>query len=396
MRGNRAIMARQRVAAGSLPLSGGRRPPLTPHSVLILTFSHQRSQHAKNQAGRYAAGRRRQAAGEQKQPLHRRNAQTAAFGGQLHQGFVDQGLTDIPQEARNTRQGAGPAQKQDMQQGLSPAIAANLVQVQGVGIAVHHTGQQEQGQLHQGVVHHIQHRAVGGQGVVLPQQGQRRRAHQDKADLGQGGAGQNILEVVGEHGDGRAQHHGHRAQRQQQDAPPVLAGEKVRRDDQGAEDACLGEDAGQQGAGRGRGHRVGLGQPDVQREHARLGRKAEEDAQRRRPQLGAVRHPGAEAGQVGDDQGAGKAVQQEQAHQGHKAAQHRDGQIGLSRVQGVGGLLLHHPGIGTEAHQLEEQEGGVQVRRQEHAHGEAQAQQEEKVVAPQMVVAPEILGRQQG
>ena len=176
----------------------------------------------------------------------------------------------------------------------------------------------------------------------------------------------------------------------------MLAGEKVRRDDQGTEDARLGEDAGQQGAGRGRGHRVGLGQPDVQREHARLGRKAEEDAQRRRPQLGAVRHPGAGAGQVGDDQGAGKAVQQEQAHQGHKAAQHRDGQIGLSRVQGVGGLLLHHPGIGAEAHQFEEQEGGVQVRRQEHAHGEAQAQQEEEVVAPQMVVAPEILGRQQG
>ena len=31
---------------------------------------------------------------------------------------------------------------------------------------------------------------------------------------------------------------------------------------------------------------------------------------------------------------------------GHKAAQHRNGQIGLSRVQGIGGLLLHHPGIG--------------------------------------------------
>ena len=82
---------------------------------------------------------------------------------------MDQGLADIPQEARDTRQGAGPAQKQDMQQGLAPAEAPDLVQVQGVGVAVHHAGQQKQGQLHQGVVHHIQHRAVGGQGVVLPQ-----------------------------------------------------------------------------------------------------------------------------------------------------------------------------------------------------------------------------------
>ena len=207
---------------------------------------------------------------------------------------------------------------------------------------------------------------------------------------------QNILEVVGEYGDSRAQHHGHRPQHQQQNTPPVLTGEDVRRDDQGAEDARLGEDAGQQGAGRGRGHRVGLGQPDVQREHARLGRKAEEDAQRRRPQLGAVRHPGAEAGQVGDDQGARQPVQQEQAHQGHKAAQHRNGQVGFAGVQSVRRFLLHHPGVGAEAHELEEQEGGIQVRRQEHAHGEAQAQQEEEVVPPQMVVAPEILGRQQG
>lgn len=92
---------------------------------------------------------------------------------------MDQGLADIPQEARDTRQGAGPAQKQDMQQGLAPAEAPDLVQVQGVGVAVYHAGQQKQGQLHQGVVHHIQHRAVGGQGVVLPQQGQGRRARQD-------------------------------------------------------------------------------------------------------------------------------------------------------------------------------------------------------------------------
>ena len=309
---------------------------------------------------------------------------------------MNQGFADIAQKARNTCQRTGTAQEQTVQQGLSPAIAANLVQVQGVGIAVHHTGQQEQGQLYQGVVHHVQHRTVGSQGIVLPQQGQGRRSHQDKADLGQGGAGQNILEVVGKHGDSRAQHHGHRPQHQQQNTPPVLTGEDVRRDDQGAEDARLGEDAGQQGTGRSRGHRVGLGQPDMQGKHARLGRKAEQDAQGRRPQLPPVRYHGAGVRQLGDDQGARQPVQQKQAHQGHKTAQHRNGQVGFAGVQSVRRFLLHHPGVGAEAHELEEQEGGIQVRRQEYTQGKAQTQQEEKVVAPQVVVAPEILGRQQG
>ena len=84
-------MARQRVAAGSLPLSGGRRPLLTPHSVLILTFSRQRSQHAKNQAGRYAAGRCRQAAGK-------RTGQSALVHGILHLDGMDHADNSPEQE----------------------------------------------------------------------------------------------------------------------------------------------------------------------------------------------------------------------------------------------------------------------------------------------------------
>ena len=89
MRAECAIATRSRLASGKLPPhppsggasgtfpQGGRHPTASPHSILILTFPHQRGQHAKNQAGRYAAGRRRQAAGE-------RTGQTALVHGVLH------------------------------------------------------------------------------------------------------------------------------------------------------------------------------------------------------------------------------------------------------------------------------------------------------------------------
>ena len=89
-------------------------------------------------------------------------------------------------------------------------------------------------------------------------------------------------------------------------------------------------------------------------------------------------------------------LEQEQPHQRHKTAQNSDGQIGLSGLQRLRRLLLHYPYIGAEAHKLEEQEGGLEVRRQEHAQRKAQANEEEEIVPPQVVMAPEILGRQHG
>ena len=133
----------------------------------------------------------------------------------------------------------------------------------------------------------------------------------------------------------------------------------------------------------------------MHREQARLGGKAEQDAQRGGPQPAAL-HGGHGVVQLRDHQRAGGVIQQEQAHQRHQTAQHRDGQVGLTGVHGVGGLLLHHPHIGAEGHRLEEQEGGIQVGGQEHARREAQADQEEEIVPLQMVVTVEILGTQQG
>ena len=230
---------------------------------------------------------------------------------------------------------------------------------------------------------------------MLAQQAQHGRTHGDKADLGQGGAGQNVLEVGGEHRQHRAQHHGDGAQHKQQHAPAVVARQHLAGQQQYAEDAGLGQYAAQQGGGRGRGHRVGLGKPDMHREQARLGGKAEQDAQRGGPQAAAL-HGGHGVVQLRDHQRAGGVIQQEQAHQRYQTAQHRNGQVGLTGVHGVGGLLLHHPHIGAEGHQLEEQEGGIQVGGQEHARREAQADQEEEIVPFQVMVSMEILRAQQG
>ena len=338
----------------------------------------------------------RQSAGQQEQPLHRRDGGAAGLHRQLYHSLVDQRFADVAQKAGDTGQGAGSAQEQPVEQGLAPPEATDAVQIQLVGVVIHHTGKEKEGQLHQRVVQHIQHRTVGGQCVVLPQQGQHGHAHQNEPDLGQGGAGQNVLEVGGERRHHGAQHHGDAAQYQHQNAPAAAARQQVDGDDQNTENTRLSQHTRQQSAGGGRGHRVGLGQPDVQREYARLGGEAEEHAQSRPPQGRAVRHGGAGILQLRQHQCPRQMLEQEQAHQRHQTAQNGDGQIGLSGLQRLRRLLLHHPHIGTEAHKLEEQEGGLEIRRQEHAQRKAQANEEEEIVPPQMTMAPEILGRQHG
>ena len=57
------------------------------------------------------------------------------------------------------------------------------------------------------MVEHVQHRAFGGQGVVFAKQALHADAHQDKADLAHGGAGQGALQVDGHQGQQRADAH---------------------------------------------------------------------------------------------------------------------------------------------------------------------------------------------
>ena len=111
--------------------------------------------------------RRRQTAGEEEQPLHRRNRPQVAMVCVLHNGLMHQRLADIAAETGDTCQRASAAEENHMEQGLSATETANVVQVEGVGVIIHHTGEEEEHQLHQRVVHHVQHRAVGSQGVLL-------------------------------------------------------------------------------------------------------------------------------------------------------------------------------------------------------------------------------------
>ena len=281
-----------------------------------------------------------------------------------------------------------------MQQRLAPSEALDLIEIQRMGIVIDHTGEQEQRQLHQRMVHHVQHCAVGGQCVVLAQQADHGDAHGDKADLGQGGAGQNILEIGGEHRQHRAQHHGNGAQHQQQHTPCTVAGEHLAGQQQDAEDTGFGQHTAEEGRCRSRRYRMGFGQPDMQGEQTGLGGEAKQDAHRSGPQTAGLRG-GAGFVQLRDHQRAGDVVQKEQAHQRHQTAQHRNGQVGFAGVHGVGSLLLHHPDIGAEGHQFKEQEGGVQVGGQKHACRKAQANQEEEVIPLELVVPMEVLGTQQ-
>ena len=99
--------------------------------------------------------RRRQTAGEEEQPLHRRDRPQMAVVCVLHNGLMHQRLADIAAETGDTCQRTSAAEENHVEQGLSATKAANVVKVEGVGVIIHHTGKEEEHQLHQGVVHHV-------------------------------------------------------------------------------------------------------------------------------------------------------------------------------------------------------------------------------------------------
>ena len=153
-----------------------------------------------------------------------------------------------------------------MQHRLATTEAPNIIQVQLMQVHENHTSRHEQAQLNQGVVHHVHNAAVGGQRSFLTQQHHHGKPYGNEADLAHGGAGQRTLQVNGEQRQHSAQEHGDHGEHQQRIAEGRIAGHQPGADHNQAENAGLGQNAGQQGTGRGRSHRVCLGQPDVQRE----------------------------------------------------------------------------------------------------------------------------------
>ena len=161
---------------------------------------------------------RRQPASKEEKDLHQTVVACSGTDGfqmvdVLHNALMEQGLADIAGKARHTGNGRRTHHEYGPQPGLVVSgKATDLVEVQGVAAQVHHAGGHKQHQLDEGVVHHMEHRAPGGQGILLPQQALHGHTHQDKADLGHGGAGQGPLEVDGKYRQNGAAQHGHHAQ----------------------------------------------------------------------------------------------------------------------------------------------------------------------------------------
>ena len=116
------------------------------------------------------------------------------------------------------------------------------------------------------------------------------------------------------------------------------AAHQVAGEHQHAEDAGLAEHAGGERARGRRSDRVGLGQPDMQREGAGLGPEAKEDQHRGQPQR--VKAIGAdEGGQRREGERRHAGGQQEDAHEHHQTADDGDVEVRLRRAHGLRGLL---------------------------------------------------------
>ena len=287
---------------------------------------------------------------------------------------MEQCLADVAIQQGDAADARRTQKKCQIQQGLLPAKTPNLIQIQLMEIEVHHTGAFKQHQLEQGMVYHVQQGAPGSQGVFLSQQAHHADAYQDEADLAHGGAGQGALEIDAEQRQHRTQHHGDGAQGEDQGAPGGVVPENVAGNGQNAPDAGLGQHTGQQRRSGSRCHGMGLGQPDVQGEHARLGTEAEEDAAPRDIQSALVGAGLGQGVQLGQLRGAQLLLQKKQSHECHKTADHCHRQIGHCRSDGLLRLLLDDPGEGGEGHDLKEHEGGVQISRQEYPQGCSQGQ----------------------
>ena len=206
-------------------------------------------------------------------------------------------FADEEAERRQSADGdAGQAEEEGRGGHGTRDAGANAAEIQGVKMLVNVAGGEEQDGLGQGVETRMKQRAKDGQGRVHAD----RRA--DQADVFQAGIGQHPLEIFLHQDKRPGQEHGKQAEAEKQFATQIGAetggGENVK-----AQQGVKGDferDAGEHGAGGGRGFAVGVRQPGVHRGQAGLGAVAhqhENEGQRHQVVI-EVRRRGQESGPV--------------------------------------------------------------------------------------------------
>ena len=99
-----------------------------------------------------------------------------------------------------------------------------------------------------------------------PQQAGHPNPGKDKTNLGHRGTGQRPFQVNGKKRQQRSQEHGRQPQSSNQKPPGPVRTKDTAGDSNDAKYPCLCQYTGEQGTGRSRGHRMGLGKPDMKRE----------------------------------------------------------------------------------------------------------------------------------
>ena len=132
---------------------------------------------------------------------------------------MKQGLADISVPERDTADSQGSHQEYIMKERFFTSKTADFIQIQFVYIHENHTGSHKKHQLDQRMIHHMEQAAPHGKNVIFAEQTRHACAYQNKADLGDGRAGQCPFQVYGKQCQQGTDYHSKYAKEQNQAAP---------------------------------------------------------------------------------------------------------------------------------------------------------------------------------
>ena len=311
----------------------------------------------------------------------------------LYDALVQQCFADIAAEERDAGDCECSGEKNCCEQRLSPAEAANIVQVKLVDIHVDCTRRHKEDQLDERVVEHVKLRAPYSKSIFLSQQALHTDADQNKTNLGDRRAGKRAFEVYGEEGYHGTGEHGEYTERKHGNAPVFVMQKDAAAENKHAEDTRFCEDAGEKGGGGRRSNRMRLRQPDVQGIHAGLGTKAKEHQGPGEIERGSLfcRQGGTGFRQSGNHQCAGERVEQEEPHQHHHSAEHGNCQISLPGAHGKWVFIMDNHHIRGEGHDFKEYKSSNEIGGEKHTDGRPAGQQSEEIIAISISVMAEVL-----